>query len=219
MPNDPALVRQGIAQFQAANQSATNAVNAVDPAAWAAEMQLRNPLLRTWEAGGGTQGRPLPSTMQAAAPRFMPGQAPLAQQVGLSTMPGLPMSAVRGGMTSMNRFLDSRAGRDAVGQQMLQQAIEQTYGRLGGLAGTGLNITSALAGGGQGAAAQTGQFGANMASNVGNLLAQQGAAQAGGVLAGAAPFANLAALPGQLVGLNLSTGGSLFGGGRAPAPR
>jgi hypothetical protein len=123
MPNDPALVRQGIAQFQAANQSATNAVNAVDPAAWAAEMQLRNPLLRTWEAGGGTQGRPLPSTMQAAAPRFMPGQAPLAQQVGLSTMPGLPMSAVRGGMASMNRFLDSRAGREAVGQQMLQQAM------------------------------------------------------------------------------------------------
>ena len=123
MPNDPALVRQGIAQFQAANQSATNAVNAVDPAALAAEMQLRNPLLRTWEAGGGTQGRPLPSTMQAAAPRFMPGQAPLAQQVGLSTMPGLPMSAVRGGMTSMNRYLDSRAGREAVGQQMLQQAM------------------------------------------------------------------------------------------------
>jgi hypothetical protein len=123
MPNDPALVRQGIAQFQAANQSATNAVNAVDPAAWAAEMQLRNPLLRTWEAGGGTQGRPLPSTMQAPAPRFMPGQAPLTQQMGLPTMPGLPMSAVRGGMTSMNRFLDSRAGREAVGQQMLQQAM------------------------------------------------------------------------------------------------
>jgi hypothetical protein len=81
-----------------------------------------------------------------------------------------------------------------------------------------LNITSALAGGGQGAAAQTGQFGANMASNVGNLLAQQGAAQAGGALAGAAPFANLAALPGQLVGLNLSTGGSLFGGA-VPAAR
>jgi hypothetical protein len=123
MPNDPALVRVGIAQFQAANQSATNAVNAVDPAAWAAEMQLRNPLLRTWEAGGGTQGRPLPSTMQSPAPSFMPGQAPLAQQVGLPTMPGLSMSAVRGGMTSMNRFLDSRAGRDAVGQQMLQQAM------------------------------------------------------------------------------------------------
>jgi len=123
MPNDPALVRQGIAQFQAANQSATNAVNAVNPATWAAEMQLRNPLLRTWEAGGGTQGRPLPSTMQTPAPRFMPGQAPLAQQVGLPTMPGLPMSAVRGGMTSMNRFLDSRAGREAVGQQMLQQAM------------------------------------------------------------------------------------------------
>lgn len=123
MPNNPALVRQGIAQFQAANQSATNAVNAVDPAAWAAEMQLRNPMLRAWDAGQGTGGQPLPSTMQSPAPRFMPGQAPLAQQVGLPNIPGLPMSAVRGGRTAMNRFLQSPQGQQAVGQQMLQQAM------------------------------------------------------------------------------------------------
>jgi hypothetical protein len=59
----------------------------------------------------------------------------------------------------------------------------------------------------------TGEAGQAMAGNIGNLLAQQGAAQAGGALAGAAPFAQLAALPGQLVGLNLGMGGSLFGGG------
>jgi hypothetical protein len=123
MPNDPALVRQGIAQFQAANQSATNAVNAVNPATWAAEMQLRNPMLRAWDAGQGTRGRPLPSTMQSPAPSFMPGQAPLAQQVGLPNIPGLPMSAVRGGRTAMNRFLQSPQGQQAVGQQMLQQAM------------------------------------------------------------------------------------------------
>jgi hypothetical protein len=65
----------------------------------------------------------------------------------------------------------------------------------------------------------TGEAGQAMAGNIGNLLAQQGAAQAGGALAGAAPFAQLAALPGQLVGLNLGMGGSLFGGGGGGRPR
>jgi hypothetical protein len=37
---------------------------------------------------------------------------------------------------------------------------------------------------------------------VANLLAQQGAAQAGGQLAGAAPFANLLGLPLQMAGMN-----------------
>ena len=101
--------------------------------------------------------------------------------------------------------------------QLLQSAIEQTYGRLGGLAGTGLNITSGLVGGGQAAAGGVGSAGQAMAGNVGNLLAQQGAAQAGGVLAGAAPFANLAMLPSTLTGLNIATRGSLFGGRGASA--
>ncbi len=82
-----------------------------------------------------------------------------------------------------------------------------------------LNLTGGLVSGGQNAAGLTGQAGQGMATNIGNLLAQQGAAQAGGALAGAAPFANLAALPGQLIGLNLATGGSLFGGGRYPSVR
>ena len=102
---------------------------------------------------------------------------------------------------------------------MLEQAINQAYGRFGGLAGTGLGLTENLITRGQGAAGMTGQAGQGMANNIGNLLAQQGAAQAGGALAGAAPFANLAALPGQLVGLNLGMGGSLFGGGGSGARR
>ena len=102
--------------------------------------------------------------------------------------------------------------------QMLEQAINQAYGRVGGLAGTGLGLTENLITGGRGAAGATGTAGQTTATNVANLLAQQGAAQAGGALAGAAPFANLAALPGQLVGLNLATGGSLFGGGGGLSP-
>jgi hypothetical protein len=63
-------------------------------------------------------------------------------------------------------------------------------------------------------AAQAGQ---TSATNIGNLLAQQGAAQAGGIIGGAAPYAQMFQLPAQLAGLQLVTGRSLFGG--APAPR
>jgi hypothetical protein len=50
-------------------------------------------------------------------------------------------------------------------------------------------------------------------------LAQQGAAQAGGALGSAAPFAQLAQIPGQLAGLQMATGRNVFGGlfGGTPA--
>lgn len=66
---------------------------------------------------------------------------------------------------------------------MLNQLIEQQYGRLGGLAGTGLGVTSGLVNMGQSSAAGQAGQGMNMASNIGNLLASQGAAQAGGIMA------------------------------------
>lgn len=65
---------------------------------------------------------------------------------------------------------------------MLQQLIDQQYARLGGLAGTGLGVTERLATMGQNAAGLQGQSGINVGSNIGNLLAQQGRAQAGGTL-------------------------------------
>jgi hypothetical protein len=79
---------------------------------------------------------------------------------------------------------------------MLQQLIDQQYQRLGGFAGTGLQTTGALASMGQSAAAQQGQFGANVASNIGNLLAAQGQAQALGTVGmarGAAQALNIPA--------------------------
>ena len=96
--------------------------------------------------------------------------------------------------------------------QMLQQAIEQQYGRLGGLAGAGLGVTERLATGGQQAAIGSAQVGQGAATNIGNLLAQQGAAQAGGVIGGTAPYAQLAQLPLSLATLQLASGRSLFGG-------
>jgi len=105
--------------------------------------------------------------------------------------------------------------------QMLQQAIEQQYGRLGGLAGTGLGVTEQLYRGGQASATNQASQAGTLGSNVANLLGQQGAAQAGGQLAGAAPFANLLGMPLQMAGMNYArTGqfgmpsfGNLFGGG------
>ena len=65
---------------------------------------------------------------------------------------------------------------------MLNQLIEQQYSKLGGLAGTGLGVTSGLVNMGQASAAGQAGQGMNMASNIGNLLANQGAAQAGGIM-------------------------------------
>lgn len=89
--------------------------------------------------------------------------------------------------------------------QMLQQALEQQYSRLGGLTSLG-----------QQSAARVGTAGMNTGVNVGNLLQQQGAAQAGGALGRGAAFGQFAQMPGMLGGYQLQTGkdifGSLFGG-------
>jgi hypothetical protein len=92
--------------------------------------------------------------------------------------------------------------------QMLQQALEQQYSRLGGLTSLG-----------QQSAARVGTAGMETGVNVGNLLQQQGAARAGGALGSAAPFAQLAQIPGQLAGLQMATGRNVFGGlfGGTPA--
>jgi hypothetical protein len=89
--------------------------------------------------------------------------------------------------------------------QMLQQALEQQYSRLGGLTSLG-----------QQSAARAGTAGMNTGTNVANLLQQQGAAQAGGALGRGAAFGQFAQMPGQLAGYQLATGqnvfGNLFGG-------
>lgn len=66
---------------------------------------------------------------------------------------------------------------------LLQQAIEQQYGRLGGFAGAGLGITENLYARGQAAAAGQAAQGITSATNIANLLGQQGAATAGGQIA------------------------------------
>jgi hypothetical protein len=96
---------------------------------------------------------------------------------------------------------------------LLQQAIEQQYARLGGMTSLG-----------QQSAVGVGTAGQAMGGNISNLLQQQGAARAGGILGTTAPFAQMAQLPMQLAGLNYARTGefgipgfnNLFGGTPPP---
>ena len=73
--------------------------------------------------------------------------------------------------------------------QILSGLIEQQYGRLGGLAQMGQN-----------AATNQATFGQTTGANVSQLLAQQGAARAGGTLAAANTWGNLMGDAGMLLG-------------------
>jgi hypothetical protein len=156
---------------------------------------------------------------QAALAGLSGPEAQRAALQGISAGPGF-QEAVRQGEEAMLARASATGGlrggniQGALAQfrpQMLQQAIEQQYGRLGGLAGAGLGVTERLATGGQQAATGSAQVGQGAAANIGNLLAQQGAAQAGGVIGGTAPYAQLAQLPMTLATLGWARGKPLFG--------
>lgn len=89
--------------------------------------------------------------------------------------------------------------------QVLSSLIEQQYGRLGGLAELG-----------QASAAQQAGFGQTTGANISNLLAQQGAARAGGTLASAQAFGNVLGSVGTLAGRGMAFQGFTPEG--APSP-
>jgi len=66
--------------------------------------------------------------------------------------------------------------------QMLQEQIETQLGRLGGIAGTGLGVSQTLLKTGQASAAGQAAAGMESAGAIGDLLAQAGAARAGGIM-------------------------------------
>lgn len=78
---------------------------------------------------------------------------------------------------------------------LLNSLVQQQYQNLGGITSLGQN-----------SAAQTGNAGMQSASNIGNLLQQQGAAQAGGII-GAQNSQN------QLIGSLIGIGGAAYGAG------
>ena len=86
----------------------------------------------------------------------------------------------------------------ALGQfrpQLLSNLIEQQYGRLGGMTNLG-----------QASAAGVGAAGMETGTNIANLLGQQGAAEAGGILGEAKAYGQLFNLPGQFVGAQIGAG-------------
>jgi hypothetical protein len=91
--------------------------------------------------------------------------------------------------------------------QMLQEALDQQYARLGGLTALGQQSAAGVGGAGM----QTGR-------DVAGLLQQQGAARAGGALGRAAPFASLLQMPAQMYGMGVGMGRipfPSFGGAQA----
>ena len=79
--------------------------------------------------------------------------------------------------------------------QLLSSLIEQQYGRLGGMTTMG-----------QRSAAGVGAAGMETGTNVANLLAQQGAARAGGELGEAKAYGQLFNLPAQFLGMQMGAG-------------
>jgi len=90
--------------------------------------------------------------------------------------------------------------------QMLEQEIERQYGRLGGFSDIGRETEANLLKIGQASAAGVGAQGITTGTNVSNLLAQQGAARAGGEIGQARAYGQLFNLPGQLLGFQYGAG-------------
>jgi hypothetical protein len=185
------------------------------------------------QAGTGAIGGLQPYT-QAGQQAFEQQQAlaglrgPEAQQAAISQVEQSPFlqSQMQQGERALLQRASATGGlrggniQAALAQfrpQMLQQAIEQQYGRLGGISAAGLGTLGDLSRLGQASAARQAAAAGGLGESVAGLLGQQGAAQAGARLAGAAPLVGLSQIPGQLAGYQMATGqnvfGNLFGGG------
>ncbi len=162
---------------------------------------------------------------QAGAPAFSQLQAltgltgPQAQQSAVSALENSPLfqAQVRQGENALLQNASAtgnlRGGniQAALSQfrpNMLQQAINDQYSRLGGIASTGLNTTQNLATLGQSSAAGQAAQGIQSGANIANLLANQGAAIAGGQAAQGGVVGNtFGTLAGLLTGgLNAAAG-------------
>jgi hypothetical protein len=149
------------------------------------------PALKQQQAFLGLQG---PEAEQAAIERIRSGET-FQALAGQGEEALLQRASATGGLRGGNI-------QGALAQfrpQLLSNLIEQQYGRLGGLTQLG-----------QRSAAGVGAAGMETGSNVSNLLAQQGAAQAGGELGQARAYGQILNIPAQMAGMRAGGG---FGGG------
>jgi hypothetical protein len=152
------------------------------------------PALTQQQALLGLQG---PEAEQAAIERIRGGETfqALAQQ-GEEAL--LQRASATGGLRGGN----IQAALAQFRPQLLSSLIEQQYGRLGGLTTLG-----------QRSAAGVGAAGMETGSNVSNLLAQQGAARAGGELGQARAYGQILNIPSQMAGMSAGGGFGAGGGG------
>ncbi len=213
-----ATLVSGLAQADAA-QSAAAAQAGASEAGIAEQRRQFDAVQKLLEpyvtAGTGAIGQ-LQPFQQAGAQAFQQQQAiagllgPEAQRQAISQIESSPFlqSQIQRGEEALLQRASATGGlrggnlQAALAQfrpQMLQQAIEQQYGRLGGFAGAGLGVAEQLYRGGQASAANQASQAQALGSNISNLLAQQGAAQAGAEMAQGRAFGAIpAAISGGL---------------------
>ncbi len=213
-----ATLVSGLAQADAA-QSAAAAQAGASEAGIAEQRRQFDAVQKLLEpyvtAGTGAIGQ-LQPFQQAGAQAFQQQQAiagllgPEAQRQAISQIESSPFlqSQIQRGEEALLQRASATGGlrggnlQAALAQfrpQMLQQAIEQQYGRLGGFAGAGLGVAEQLYRGGQASAANQASQAQALGSNISNLLAQQGAAQAGAEIAQGRAFGAIpAAISGGL---------------------
>ena len=146
------------------------------------------PALAQQQALLGLQG---PEAEQAAIERIRGGET-FQALAGQGEEALLQRASATGGLRGGN----IQAALSEFRPQLLSSLIEQQYGRLGGMTQLG-----------QRSAAGVGAAGMETGTNVANLLAQQGAARAGGELGEAKAFSGLFNLPAQVLGFQYGAGG------------
>jgi hypothetical protein len=142
---------------------------------------------------------------------------PEAQQAAISQLeqgPGFQASIMQGenamlqnaSATGGLRGGNIQAALAQFRPQMLQQAIEAQYGRLGGLTALGQTTTQNIAQLGQASAAGQSAAGLQTGANIAGLFGQQGAARAGARLAEGGAASNVLNLPAQFLGVQYGAG-------------
>lgn len=181
-------------------QAGVGAIGGLQPYAQAGAPALQQQMALAGLQGGAAQQAAMGGIEQS--PMF---QALLQQgETGI-----LQNASATGGLRGGNTQAALAQFRPA----LLAQEIERQYGRLGGLAALGQQTTQNLAQFGQASAAGVGTAGLSTAGNISNLMQQQGAAQAGGILGQAAGTAGIFnAIPQGLGTYYGATGRSPFGG-------
>ena len=150
------------------------------------------PALAQQQALLGLQG---PEAEQAAIERIRGGET-FQALAGQGEEALLQRASATGGLRGGN----IQAALAQFRPQLLSSLIEQQYGRLGGMTTLG-----------QRSAAGVGAAGMETGSNITNLLAQQGAARAGGELGEAKAYGQILNIPAQMAGMRAGGGGG--GGG------